>query len=227
MAEKAVIFDMDGVLLDSPKYVWKSFNRIFETKGFQLGNDQIKRYLGRSLRDQLKMIEKDFGVNFGDVGSFSKKSFEIESGLMNEELKQNNFLIGLIKDLKLNGFLVSVGTSSFKERAEKILNILGIKGKLDILITADDVQKHKPNPEIFLKVTEKLKVNPQNCVVIEDAANGIEAAKKGNMKVIALLTDFQNKEDLKEADYIIESIEDLNIDLINNILNNQNGKEKK
>ena len=89
------------------------------------------------------------------------------------------------------------------------MEILDIKDYFQEIITAEDVKKGKPDPEIFLKAAEKIYLRPEECVVIEDAVNGIQAAKKGNMKAIALLTDSHTKKDFYEADLIIKSLDEL------------------
>lgn len=214
---KAIIFDMDGVLINSTKYIWKSFNKILGEEGVFIDDKSIKKYLGFSLRDKLKLWKKDYGIKEYDLEEFSKRAGELEFSYYRHRLGENENLKTLLKELKGKGFKLAVATSSLRWRAEKILDLLGIKDYFEVIITAEDIEKHKPNPEIFLKVAKKLNVKPKNCVVIEDAASGIEAAKRGEMKVIALLTKFQGKEDLKEADLIIKHLDELNWKLINNL----------
>ena len=78
------------------------------------------------------------------------------------------------------------------------------------MITADDVNKQKPDPAIFLETAKKLKITPDESVVIEDALNGIEAGKSGNMRTIGLVTKYLSVETLSEADLVIDSLEELN-----------------
>jgi beta-phosphoglucomutase len=103
-----------------------------------------------------------------------------------------------------------MATSSLRYRALEIIEILDITDLFEVIITAEDVEKHKPNPELFLKAAEKLGVNPKECVVIEDAVNGIQAANSAKMFSIALLTKFHNRRsEFKEADKIISNLEEL------------------
>ncbi len=208
---KVIIFDMDGVLVNSTKYIWESFNILLKDSGIQFSNKEIKKYLGLSLKDKLRLWKRDYGINEFNLEDFSRKAGEIELNLMKKDLKLNENINSLIKEAKSKGIKLAVATSSLRWRAEKILDLLKIKEKFDIIITAEDVINHKPSPDIFLKVANKLNENPKNCLVFEDAKNGIEAAKKGNMKVVAIKTEYYSEEDLKNADLIINDFSEVNI----------------
>lgn len=212
---RAVIFDMDGVLINSTKYIWKSFNILLSKFGVNISNKDIKKYLGKSLRDQIKMWKEDFNIKEEiDYTKFSEAAFKTELRLMKNEPESNHEAKKVVEKLKEKGLKIAVATSSQKPRAEKMLSILGIKNKLDTIVTADDVDNHKPNPDIFLKASNNLGVSPEECVVIEDAANGIEAAKKAKMKAIAILTEYHTKEELKEADLIVNSLSEIDYEKI-------------
>ncbi len=214
---EAVIFDMDGVLVDSPKYNWKAMNKLLGEEGVNVSDGEIKKYLGRSLKDQLKMLKEDYGIKEHDVNEFSKKLGRIQFEIYERNIKKNSVIINFLEALKSEGIKFALATSSHRWRSDKILELLSIKNKFDIIITAEDTEKHKPDPEIYLKTAEKLEVDPKNCVAIEDAVNGIQSGKNAGMKVIALLTDFHTKEELKEADLVINSLNELNLDLIKNL----------
>jgi len=207
---------MDGVLIDSPKYVWKSFNIILGEEGVHIGDEIVKKYLGKRLKDQLQMWKEDFKIKDHNIEDFSKRAGELELGFYKKELNDLN-VKNIIVNLKKSGFKLALATSSLKWRADKILNILKIKDYFKVMITAEDVEKGKPNPEMFLKAAEKLNVKSEECVVIEDAVNGIQAAKNAGMKTIALLTKFHTQKEFKDADLIISSLDELNENLIKNL----------
>jgi beta-phosphoglucomutase-like phosphatase (HAD superfamily) len=100
---------------------------------------------------------------------------------------------------------MGVGTSSTKDRAHKIISFLNIDEYFTTIVTSEDVKEHKPNPHIFLEVAKRLNISPENCIVIEDARDGIIAAKNGNMKSIGYLTNLNNTELLSDADMIINN----------------------
>ncbi|MFC1710859.1 HAD family hydrolase [Nanoarchaeota archaeon] len=211
---KAIIFDMDGVLIASPKYAVKAFNILLGDEGLHLEKENVPKYLGRSLKDQLRLFKEDYGIKDHDLAEFSKEFGALQLKLMTEASVSNGGLKEFLRELKKQGFKIAIATSSADWRAERTLDILGVKEEFEVIVTSKDVKSHKPNPEVFLKAAEKLNVEPENCVVVEDAVNGIEAAKNAKMKAVALLTEYQTREDFKDADLIIESLYELNPQVI-------------
>lgn len=158
--------------------------------------------------DFIKDINNRYNKNF-EVEEFRNNAWAIQQELLKNEVIDKN-LISLIKELHSKKVPLAVGTSSGKHRTESILKTLKIENYFQAIITADDIKEHKPNPHVFLAAAEKLKIKPENCIVIEDAESGIEAAKRANMKAIAYLFDPSYKDRLKKADVIINSFSELN-----------------
>ena len=210
---KAIIFDMDGLLIDSIGPIWESFSKVLKDEGVHFSDDYIKRNLARSLRDNLQAWKTEFGIKDYDLMEFSKKAGEIQFELMKKE-KVNSELLALLQESKQNNIICGVATSSLRWRAEKILDLLDIKPFFQALVTADDIKNHKPAPDTFLEAAKKLNIKPEECVVIEDAGNGIDAAKNANMKTIALLTKYHSLDELKHADLVIKDFSELNIEKI-------------
>ena len=202
---KAIIFDMDGVLVNTPKYVWITHNKLLSDFEKHVSDSKIPAYLGQSLVDQITMFEKNLDIKI-DRGRYMKR-FEIEMQSNLEHIEKNNSLMNLIKKLKKK-FKLAVATSSSTQRCEDVLQHLGILDYFDVIITSEHVKRHKPYPDIFLKAAEKLGIRPEDCIVIEDAPNGIEAAKRADMKVVGLVTAFVSAKELKKAgaDYILNDL---------------------
>ena len=220
---RAIIFDMDGVLVNSPPYITKAFNTILKEYGVVLTQEQRKKTLGLSLRDQIKEWRDEFGLPEIDPLEFSKNSFKIELSLMQHELRPNQRIISLITAAKQKGIKIAVATSSTKERAKSILDLIQISKLLDVLVTAEDVAKHKPNPDLFLKAAELVGAKPCECIVFEDAKNGIEAANRAHMKSIAVLTEFNTKNDFEGmADFIIKDFSEIDLKRLEKILLTKN-----
>ncbi len=213
----AVIFDMDGVLIDSTYYIWESFRKLLAPYGIVVTDELIRECLGYSLRDQIKIWEERFKVKLPPSSEFSEKAAEIEIAMMKESMVKQDLLV-LLKELKKHGFRLAVGTASQEKRAVQILDLLEIKDYFDATITADDVAEHKPNPHIYLEAARRIEVDPKFCVVIEDAASGIEAAKRAKMESIGYLTKYNSAETLKDADLIIESFDDLSVGKIKKLI---------
>ena len=205
---KAIIFDMDGVLVNSTKYNKESQCIILKEHGVYISDEEYKKYLGRSLKDILKMWEAKYNIEL-PFEEFRKRNLEIQIELMKEELKPKLYISNFLKGAHKVGIKVAVATSSTRFRTELFLKLLEIKDVFDVIVCAEDVSTHKPNPEVFLKTAERLGVEPKNCVVIEDAANGIQAAKSAGMKAVGLINEFHTAEELSQADLVINSLEEL------------------
>jgi len=207
MMEYYVIFDMDGVLVDSHRMIWESFNKILGRYGINLSEEDIKKYKGKSLKDDIVDWNQRYGLKL-DLGSFTDEAWDLEVQFL-KTMKPDKGLITLLDDLKSNGVHLAVGTSSQRFRADIILKYMGLTEYFPIIISSDDVTLHKPNPDIFLEAARRLKADPTNCVVIEDAQNGICAAKSGGMKVVGYFNGHNDIEDLKESDLVIRNFSDL------------------
>lgn len=209
---KAVIFDMDGVLVDSVKYTWESFNIMLKDEGVHFSNEDIKKNMGTSLKNALKSWRDEYGIKEYDPDEFSRASGKIQLALMEKNLQPNTHLHDFLKALKSQGFKLAVATSSLRWRAEATLQLLHLTDYFDVILTAEDVTNHKPAPDVFLKAAEQLGVDPANSVVFEDATHGIEAARKGNIKVVAVKTDYYTMEELEDADMIINDFSEITIE---------------
>ncbi len=212
----AVIFDMDGTLIDSTKYIWASFNHILNQHGVHIHNHEINPYLGLSIKDHVKVWKEKYGVDL-DLNEFIKKANSIQFDLMSNDLKPNNGLVELLEELKQNNIKMGIGTSSTIDRAEKMLKMAKIEKYFSTISATDHVVLDKPHPDIFLSVAKKLKVEPKDCVVIEDANSGIEAAKRGGMKAVGYLAPFTTRDKLRDADLIVESFSELSYQKIKDL----------
>lgn len=197
---------MDGVLIDTPKFAWRSHNLLLAKFKKHVSDEEIPEYLGRSLIDQVNLLRKNFNIEI-NVEEYIKE-FEEDAQHYMGNIQKNEALVNLMEKLRKK-YVLGVATSSNKDRASTILKKLGVSEFFNAVITADDVKKHKPDPAIFLEAAKKLNITPNESVVIEDSLNGIEAAKSGNMGAIGLVTKYLSVETLSEADLVIDSLEEL------------------
>jgi HAD superfamily hydrolase (TIGR01509 family) len=114
----------------------------------------------------------------------------------------------LINDLEDKGFLLAIGSSAPRENIDFICSKVPLLQQFDACVAGEDVPRGKPAPDTFLKAAEKLSLAPNRCVVVEDAVQGIEAAKAAAMRVVALTTT-RSREDLLQADLIVDSLAEL------------------
>jgi beta-phosphoglucomutase family hydrolase len=213
---KAIIFDMDGVVADYQIQDFTAWRRIFKEYGFNLSYDKYLSFLGMKGEE---IIGKNINPNIPTEEAL--KIVNRKEKYFIEEIRKNRpqptkGLKKLLTTLSRANLKIGLGTSAPSYKTNIVLKILGIKGFFNSIVTADEVCKGKPNPEIYLKVAKKLNVKPKECIVIEDAPKGIEAAKNAGMKCIAIPTTHK-KAELKNADKIINSFNKLTMKVIESI----------
>lgn len=211
--KKAVIFDMDGVLIDSTHAILESFSCVLKELGIEKKPLDLKSSLGMSLRDQIALWKKEYPDCPFDMSpeEFSARSMRYEMKLIEKSLKPNSFLLEIIDGLKALDFGIAVATSSTRKRAEICLEYIDVFSRLDAFVTCEDVERHKPHPDIFLEAASRMAVAPSHCIVVEDAVNGIAAAKKAGMIAIAKLTDHHSRSDFSEADCIFQEFSEIDL----------------
>jgi beta-phosphoglucomutase len=215
-----VIFDMDGVLINSTKYIWESFNKILEPYGVHFSKKDIRKYSGRSLKDKIILWNKDYNLNL-DFDEFSRKTGKFELDFMSG-IKPNKDLIYFLDELKNYNTPLAVGTCSQRWRTDKILDLLDIKDYFKAIVCFEDVKNYKPHPEVFITAGKRLELLPEKSIVIEDTPAGIEGAKLGGMKAIAYLTNTNHtKREFKKADLIISGFKELSFYNLRDLVNSK------
>lgn len=208
---KGVIFDMDGTLLDS-MYVWKDVDEEFLGK--------------RGLEHFPEMIKEIEGMSFHETAIYFKEKYNLHESLEEIELEWHNAAFDkyaneiqckpMAKEflhlLKEKGLKLGIATSNSRKLANACLKNLGIIDLFDAIITGEDVSHGKPDPEIYLKASEKIGVFPRQCLIFEDVVMGIQAGISAGMKTCAVYDQMSEILDDKKrelADYYIMSYSDL------------------
>jgi beta-phosphoglucomutase len=212
----SIIFDMDGVLINSMSYVFDSLNLILKEYNCHIDPKDYPMYMGINTKKLQSLFKEQFNLNF-TTDYLKQRTTELQIDLIKKHEKPSPSLISFLEELKENGIPFGIGTSSPKERTFEILNALNLLKYFDVIVNGDEIKHHKPNPETFLIVAKKLNSKPEDCTVFEDAKNGIDAAKAGNMKVIAVRTDFEEEDNLKNADMIIDGFDDIDLEKMKNL----------
>lgn len=208
---KAVIFDFDGVILETEPYHIEAFRKIMkEDLGLSLAYEDVLVYAGLTHSEKIRRIFRERGIPMPENLEEEREKIlsmafvSIEKDIRNGLTKLPSGLLDLLKKLKEKGYKIGMATMNKRKYSLEILRLLGINAYFDAIITFEDVKKIKPHPEAYLKAAGMLGVNPENCIVIEDSVYGIQSAKAAGMKCIAITTT-NPREKLKEADIIIES----------------------
>jgi len=205
---------MDGVLADTGPIHFESWVKMTREIGVEFTREMFEHTFGQqSPSITRKLVGPEVDEDLVEKWARLKESYYQE--MVREKLTPLPGVLRIIKDLKSNGFKLAIGSSGPPENVELLLSQLKIKSYFDVIITAADVKNGKPEPDVFLIVAKTLNINPKNCVVIEDAPVGIEAAKRAGMISIALKTTHK-KEELFGACIIIKDLSEISItDIIN------------
>jgi len=207
---KAVIFDWDGTLADSKKVIVESFQKVLSQIGCVVTDEFLERRMGTGARSMIIDALKENEIQFDD--EYLQKLIEKKLDYHVQLSKNINLFEGTIELLEtLNGRIrIALATMSNRRVIDNLLNEKNLTKYFEVVISANDVKNPKPNPEIFLRCARELGVDPEKCVVIEDSVFGVEAAKKAEMKCIAVPTGFYFGEELrkKNPDLLITSISD-------------------
>jgi HAD superfamily hydrolase (TIGR01509 family) len=200
---EAVIFDMDGVIIDSEPFHWEVNKRIFGFLGIHVPDEEYRQFIGTSNTDMWTAIKRKFGL----AQPVSELTAMQQSG--NIEYMKNNRIdsvcgaVDLIHYLKKEKILIALASSSPYTVIDIVLHTLNLKNCFDIIVSGEDFKNGKPAPDIFLKTAMLLHVSPEQCVVIEDSTHGVHAAKEANMKCIGFFNKNSGCQDLRRADVVI------------------------
>jgi beta-phosphoglucomutase family hydrolase len=207
----AVIFDMDGVLVDNAHFHERAFAEYFSQFGITLAPEMFGRgneeLMAELFPDESKERHRELATG---KEAYYRRIYE-------SHIKPVAGLVELLKELKKNDILVAVGSSAPVENIDFVLDKLQIRDYFDVVVIAAMVQRAKPAPDIYLKTAELLNVKPENCLVFEDALAGIAAARSAGMKVVGVATSLP-KERLVETDLIINDFTGITIDVIKQII---------
>ncbi len=212
---KAVIFDMDGVLIDSEPAYLEMNRKMFAEYGIEMDDEDYKALVGLPSVPMWTMLKKKYSLK-NEVSEFLK----IEKRRMLEILDSDVIsgpiegITELLQSLKEKNAKLSVASSSARENIDFILSKLKLTGFFDFVISGEEVTNGKPAPDIFLKVSERLNVIPGKCYVIEDSANGIKAAGSAGMHCIGFSNNETNTQDLSGSEIILKNFSSINREIL-------------
>ncbi len=217
---KAVIFDFDGVIIDSEPLHFKAFQKILNSINIDFSEEEYwSKYLAMSDKDLFLNLQKERTINLDEktINKLINKKGEYFLKLLQEEPLFFHGIKNVIIDLS-KSFLLAIASGALKHEIQYALNKLSINELFKFIISAEDVVEGKPNPEIYLKAYSKLisiepNLQKQDCVVIEDSIHGIIAAQSAGLKCLAVAHSYK-EEDLSIADSILSHISLLNSTLI-------------
>lgn len=214
---KAVIFDMDGLLIDSEPFWRRSHIEVLANHGYKITEEDARAGAGKRTPDQVLVWQERF--SWQDLSNENLVN-QITDNVIKLIKLNGRALPGVydtIKLLKEHKIPMAVASSSAEKIIEATLDYLGIKEAFKFAYSAENEKKGKPFPDVFLTTARKLKVKPEDCLVFEDSLNGVKAAKSAGMKCIAIPEEPHDKEKFKQADLIMPSLENVNWQILESL----------
>lgn len=201
---KAVIFDMDGTLIASTEADYLAWKRLFAEYGIDLTFENYFPLLGKKSADVAKYQLHLTGDAVAEA--LQKKLVYFDEVIAENGIQLIPYADVLVKSVKQYPVKMALATSSRKHKMERVMKLVGLLSYFDVTVSGNEIENGKPAPDIFIKAAERLQVSADECVVFEDAASGVQAAKAAGMKCVAITTTHP-AEALQQADMVIDSFE--------------------
>ena len=174
---KAILFDMDGVLIDAKDWHYEALNRALEHFGYTISREShLSTFDGLPTRDKLRMLSSSRGLPEGlhDFLNALKQAYTLEISYQRCKPVFNHQYA--LTRLKKDGYKLAVCSNSVRQSIEAMMRLSALTTNLDLMVSNQDVEKGKPDPEMYLKAMQSLNVEPNECLILEDNEHGIQAA---------------------------------------------------
>jgi HAD superfamily hydrolase (TIGR01509 family) len=204
---KAVLFDMDGVLIDSEEFICEAAIRMFAERGLTVNPEDFKPFVGMGENRYLGGVAEKYGFDF-NLEKDKARTYEIYGQIAPGKLVPLPGVHDFIKRCKARSLKLALATSADRIKMDINLTALNLEPQtFDLKINGLEVERKKPFPDIYLEAARRLGVPPEECLVVEDAVSGVRAAKTAGCRCLALTTSFP-AEHLAGADWICKNLKD-------------------
>jgi beta-phosphoglucomutase family hydrolase len=208
---QAVIFDMDGVIIDSEPIYFKIQNKIYSQLGISITPSEYDEFIGAGMHLMWQILKRNKNLNQSIEELIAMNNYIVYKSFkeMTHLSPMPNF-IDFIDKCDNKKLKIALASSTAKRTINAILDNLNIHHYFDEIVSCEEVKLGKPAPDIFLAAAQRLNVNPENCIVIEDSTNGIKAAKDAGMYCIALRNENYANQDLSIANIVLNNFNQIN-----------------
>jgi HAD superfamily hydrolase (TIGR01509 family) len=211
---RGVLFDMDGVLADSELFICKAAIMMFSEIGLKVNPEDFIPFIGTGENLYIGGVAEKYNIAI-DIQKAKARTYGIYQTIIRGNLKPLPGAREFVEECIDHGFRLALATSADKVKMTANLNEIGISSMVfHAIVTGHDVEHKKPAPDIYLKASRKIGLDPEECLVVEDAVSGIKSAKSADCKCLAVTTSF-NRSLLYEADWICDSLQNVPEEALN------------
>lgn len=204
---RGVLFDMDGVLVDSESFICEAAIMMFAELGLKVSCDDFKPFVGTGENRYLGGVAGKYRLNI-DILKVKARTYEIYKQIIRGKLSLLPGVLEFIEKCRVKGLKLAIATSADYVKLEANLTEINFpSGSFDATVNGLEVRNKKPAPDIYLAASRKLGLKPVECLVVEDAISGVQAARAAGCRCLAVTTSFKIN-DLTEADWICDSLAD-------------------
>lgn len=221
MKDYAVIFDMDGVLVDSYRAHYESWRVTAAARGIEMTPAIFAETFGQINIDIIPRLMP--GATDEDIDRWSAEKEAAYRDIVTRDFPAMAGVCALVTALRADGAQLAVGSSGPRENVECVLAALPCGDCFDVSVCRPDVTRGKPDPEVFLTAAARLGVPPARCAVIEDAVVGLDAARAAGMAAIGITGTEERAALLPRADHVIESFAEIDTVLVRDIIERAGG----
>jgi len=206
---KAILFDLDGVLIETERETFEFYRTILSQHGIRLADSDFKYKAGRKSVDFWNDVLSDEQRSFIDTDELTQLKRQAFNANPEKYVKKIHGGREVLQGLQKAKYKLALTTQNEQQMAQTAMRWLGIENVFDVVLTLNDINNKKPDPEIYLLAADRLGELPTECVVVEDSKDGILSARSAKMHCVALRHEYTPAEHLKPAHTIIDDIREL------------------
>jgi beta-phosphoglucomutase family hydrolase len=210
MKKSLFIFDMDGVIVDTEPLYIKMNKDFLKQYNVQISDEEYNQFIGISATKMWDFLKEKYSLPYTTVELIAIEKQAKYNVLASTDLKIIDGIVALLQMLKDKEYSIAIASSSMRKNIELIITKTNLKSYFDFVVSGEDVQNGKPAPDIFLKAMQHFNKQPKDCIVLEDARNGVLAAKAANMFCVGFQNIHSGNQDLSKANVIVHAIDEVN-----------------